>query len=207
MFVVLFINALLNCVSPETNIALYADDTKIWRKIKCVRDCNILQKDINSLHTWSILNKMKFHPQKCKVLSVTLTNTVYYILPFDRYTYCLDDIPLDYVETEKDLGVHVTTKLNWKEHVYFLCSKANRMLGLVKRTCEFVKKADQKRIFYLSLVNSQFNHCSQIWRPCSIELLNKIERVQSRAIKWILSEQNATYTSIGYFQKCKTLNY
>ena len=69
-----------------------------------------------------------------------------------------------------------------------------------------LKNTAQKRIFYLSLVSSQFNHCSQIWRPWSIELINKIERVQSRAIKWILSEQNATYTSIEYLKKCKTLD-
>ena len=36
--------------------------------------------------------------------------------------------------------------------------------------------------------------------------MDKMERVQSRAIKWILSEQNATYTSVEYFRKCKDLD-
>ena len=80
------------------------------------------------------------------------------------------------------------------------------MLGLVKRTCEFVKNPVQKRLFYLSLGNIQFNNCSQIWRPQSIELCNNIERVQVRAVKWILSEVNKTYTSIEYFNKCKDIN-
>ena len=124
------------------------------------------------------------------------TNSIYYVLPFDRFVYCLDGTSLDYVETEKDLGVHITNKLNWKEHIYYLCSKVDRMLDLVKCTCEFVNNTAQKRVFYLSLVSSQFNHCSPIWRPQSIALLNKIERVQIRAIKWILSEQNATYTNV-----------
>ena len=100
----------------------------------------------------------------------------------------------------------MTTKLDFKEHVHFICSKANRMLGLVKRTCEFVKNPAQKRVFYLSLVGSQFNHCSPIWRPYNTNLLNKIERVQVRAVKWILSELNATYTTIEYFKKCKILD-
>ena len=30
---VLFINDMQSCVSPQTNLALYADDTKIWRRI------------------------------------------------------------------------------------------------------------------------------------------------------------------------------
>ena len=148
---------------------------------------------------------MVFHPQKCKVLSVTMCNRTYYVLPFDRFAYCLDGIQLDYVENEKDLGVHMTTKLNFKEHVHFICSKANRMLGLVKRTCEFVKNPAQKRVFYLSIVGSQFNDCSSIWRPYSICLLNKIERVQIRAVKWILSELNATYTTTEYLKNVRIL--
>ena len=46
---VLFINDMHKCVSPGTNIALYADDTKIWRKIESPEDHVILQNDINAL--------------------------------------------------------------------------------------------------------------------------------------------------------------
>ena len=118
----------------------------------------------------------------------------------------MDGHYLDYIESEKDLGVHINNKLNWKEHVFYLCSKANRMLGLVKRTCNFVKDPNQKRAFYLSLVGSQFNHCSSVWRPNSIALLNKIERVQVKAVKWILSERDTYYSYIAYFRKCKDLD-
>ena len=149
---------------------------------------------------------MKFHPLKCKVLTVSMSNKTYYVLPFDRFVYCLDDVCLEYVESEKDLGVFVTKKLNWNQHVFYLCSKANKILGLVKRTCHFVKNSNQKMLLYLSLVCSQFNHCSSIWRPNTISLLNKIERVQTRAVKWILSEQNANYVDLEYFKKCKSLD-
>ena len=71
---VLFINDMFSCVSSGTEIALYADDTKIWRKIESWDDHLALQEDINSLHSWSIQNKMKFHPLKCKVLRVTLNH-------------------------------------------------------------------------------------------------------------------------------------
>ena len=43
---VLFINDISDYVSPGTNILLYADDTKIWREIKCANDQLILQHDI-----------------------------------------------------------------------------------------------------------------------------------------------------------------
>ena len=43
---VLFINDIYEQVSPGTNVSLYADDTKIWRKITSYEDCKILSSDI-----------------------------------------------------------------------------------------------------------------------------------------------------------------
>ena len=55
---VLFINDIYESIDAETNIELYADDTKIWREIKSESDCNFLQKDIDGLYAWSRNNKM-----------------------------------------------------------------------------------------------------------------------------------------------------
>ena len=62
---VLFINDLHEGISTDTHIALYADDTKLWRSIKNEEDITQLQRDINILYFWSLNNKMKFHPDKC----------------------------------------------------------------------------------------------------------------------------------------------
>ena len=65
---VLFINDIVDGISEGTNIALYADDTKIWRTITSWGDHIILQGDIDCLYQWSLKNNMRFHPGKCKVL-------------------------------------------------------------------------------------------------------------------------------------------
>ena len=62
---VLFINDMQDKVSKDTKIALYADDTKIWRYINSPADHQILQNDINALYKWSVENKIKFHANKC----------------------------------------------------------------------------------------------------------------------------------------------
>ena len=71
LFFVIFINDMFEHVSDGTEIALYADDTKIWRKIISWSDHEIFQNDIDALQNWADNNKMKFHPGKCKVLSVS----------------------------------------------------------------------------------------------------------------------------------------
>ena len=58
---VLFIDDLAQGIDETSNIALYADDTKLWRTIKSEYDNEQLQKDILYLHNWSTINKMNFN--------------------------------------------------------------------------------------------------------------------------------------------------
>ena len=37
----------------------------------------------------------------------------------------------------KDLGLFTTSNLLWNQHVDKITAKANRVLGLVKRTCRY----------------------------------------------------------------------
>ena len=106
---VLFINDMFSCISLETNIALYADDTKIWRKINMFNDHFGLQDDINNLYDWSVKNKMVFHPNKCKALSVTMQRNVLDNLPFNIFIYELNGTLIDYVQSQSDLGVKINT--------------------------------------------------------------------------------------------------
>lgn len=205
---VLFINDMVEVVSKDTKIALYADDTKIWRKISCWKDHEILQHDINALYKWSVENKMKFHPGKCKVLPIGLKNTLDgdQIFPFNIFYYHLNGIDLQFCDSEKDLGVLVTNTFSWNSQVSALYTKASSMLGLLKRNLHFVKCPKQKRAFYLAIVRSQFEHCVQIWRPTCKSNITKLERIQKRAVKWILSELEHHYNDLEYINRLKNLD-
>ena len=84
-----FINDLHQGISTDTRIVLYADDTKLWRSIKDEEDIAQLQRDINILDLWSLNNKMKFHPDKCKVVTIKHRSSPLAILPFVAYHYQL----------------------------------------------------------------------------------------------------------------------
>ena len=100
--------------------------------------------------------------------------------------YSLNGSQIMLVTTEKDLGVHVSTKLSWNNHINVIISKANKMLGMIKRTC--TNEWDQKTliILYKSLVRSQLEYASQVWSPYTKEKITALERVQRRATKFIL---------------------
>ena len=165
---VLFINDIFFNIDENSRIGLYADDTKLWRKIATSADCDILQRDIDTLNTWCIRNKMKFNTDKCKVITVANTE------------------PLD-----------------WHDHHSFILKKGNQMLGMTKRTCHFVFDRGKKRMLYLTLVRSNFEHCSTSWRPVDIVDIQKFEAIQKRAIKWINCEEGYSYTDELYAIRCK----
>ena len=82
---------------------------KIWRHINSPIDHEIFQRDIDALCTWATYNKMKFHPDKCKILSIINFNkNLFQELPFYYYPYQLYDTILDYSTEEKDLGILTT---------------------------------------------------------------------------------------------------
>ena len=76
----------------------------------------------------------------------------------------------------------------------------------MKRSLHFVRNKEQKRAFYLALVRSLFEHCSVIWRPTTIQMIQKVESIQRRAVKWILEEQDHHYNDFEYLKRLKDLD-
>ena len=198
---VLFINDMHKCVSPGTSIALYADDTKIWRRIESENDNIILQNDINALLKWSTINKMNFHPDKCQVVKVTLKKKC-----LVDFTYRLGINDLKYEEVEKDLGVRVTPKLAWNAQWDALINSARSRLGLTKRSCHFVKNRRQRLVLYKTMVRSLFQHCAEVWRPCLPTAMKKFEALQKRAVKWIFMEDYVHWSDRLYNDRLRELD-
>ena len=192
-------------IDHDSNLALYADDTKIWRKISNDKDLAKLQKDIDYLYSWSQMNKMNFHPKKCKMLSINHKPSPLSMLPFVLYHYTLGANILQYTDNERDLGVDVCSNFSFNDHCKRILSRANQKFGLLRRTCHFVNDIIKRRkILYLTLVRSQFEHCSQIWRPNNKSMMKKFESIQKKCIKWVLFEEELSYSCKDvYVRKCK----
>ena len=78
---------------------------------------------------WSDENNIKFNVSKCKILSVTQKKN-----PLMN-DYFLGSTKLLRVQEEKDLGVTISNNLMCNCHINSITAKANKLLGLLKRTC------------------------------------------------------------------------
>ena len=177
---IIYINTAPKAIHSSTTVQLYADDMKCFRIIDNTDDVQQLQSDLSNLNDWSANHFMEFNSKKCKYLAITRKKNIV------DSAYTLNGSQIMSVLTEKDLGVHVSTKLSWNNHIDVIISKANKMLGMIKRTC--TNQCDQKTllILYKSLVRSQLEYASQVWSPYTKEKITALERVQRRATKFIL---------------------
>jgi hypothetical protein len=66
---IIYINDMPECVDAVAY--LFADDTKLYKEIKRDEDSEKLQKDLERLQKWSDTWLLKFHPNKCKVMTVS----------------------------------------------------------------------------------------------------------------------------------------
>ena len=197
---VLFINDITNVLSRGTQILMYADDTKIWKVIHNHEDQITLHKDIANLYDWSVLNKISFHPHKCKVVTVSTNHNIM------EYSYTMNGVNLQSCDSECDLGIEILKTFKWNRHHKKVISKASQKLGLLKRNITFSKGKTHRRNLYLSIIRSQFEHGSPIWSPVCLTHHDKFESLQKKCIKWILDQCYAHYSKHEYFEKLKCLD-
>ena len=95
---VLYINDLPDNIN--SNVYLFADDTKLFFKIKSPEDAYTLQCDLDSIGRWTEKWLLKFNTSKCHVLTLGKFEN---IMHTHRYTIHGDE--LEHVFEEKDLGV------------------------------------------------------------------------------------------------------
>ena len=93
------------------------------------------------------------------------------------------------VDTERDLGIWMTSDLTWSKQVCAQTAAANKLLGRVRRGFLEILKASVRRTTYLATVRPHLGYSTQVWSPQSVELIRRVERVQRRTTKFILSFQ------------------
>ena len=71
------------------------------------------------------------------------------MLPFTTNSYNLGENFLAYADSEKDLGVDITSNFTFNQHNTRIISTANQKYGLLRRTFHFVKDFKRRIILYL----------------------------------------------------------
>ena len=120
-----YVNDVSSCIINNSNIALFADDSKLYRAMDINYDHNLLQADLDCLHTWSLSSGLDFNSRKCKVLNISKKRSTREM----NRNYSLGDQLIECGPSFVDLGITISHNLSWADHIEKIVVKANRTLG------------------------------------------------------------------------------
>lgn len=157
---------------------MFADDIKIWQTITSRADTEKLQKNIDALHSWSERWLLGFNTGKCVTLHLAISNTL------TPATYSINNVPLETVGLEKDLGIIVDGSLKPTKQCVRASTRAMSIMRRIKRTFPNMTP-DIFRKVYPAFVRPHLEYSIQAWRPWLLKDIALLENVQRRSTKLV----------------------
>jgi len=100
---------------------------------------------------------------------------------------------LQVVETEKDIGIMISSDLKCSQRCIYAYKKVIRVMGMIRRTISY----KESKIMLLSscktLVRPHVEYCSCAWHPHYRKDKEVLERIQHRYTKMISDKNGKTY--------------
>ena len=125
----------------KSQVKMFADDTKLFTRVGVPNNHETIQNDLDELMQWSNKWQLKFHPEKCCVLKLGRERETEYFMNSKDKDGNPIRLKLKEVQAEKDLGVTIDKVLSFKRHVELAASKANRVIGVIRRSFDYLTTA------------------------------------------------------------------
>jgi hypothetical protein len=148
-----------------------------------------MQNSLDSLHQWTIDNKMSLNPTKCQVMQVY----------FGRKTspnvdLCISSQKLIVVEKVKLLGIIIDRDLKWEGQVKAMYLKANRKLFMLRKLKQAGLDKDDLLTVYKGYIRPCLEYAAPLWHAgLTLGQVNHLEKIQKRVCRCILSLEYTTY--------------
>ncbi|PKU43821.1 pol- hypothetical protein [Limosa lapponica baueri] len=156
----------------ERTITKFGDDTKLGGAVDSLEGQEALQRDLDTMEHWAIINGMEFIKNKYWTLRLGQKNT--------GYKYELGEEWLESSPAERDLGVLVDGKLNRSQQCALAAKRANRILACIKHTIANRSK-EVVILLYLVLAQPHLECCMQFWAPQRKKDVKVLDCIQRRA--------------------------
>ena len=196
----IFINDMFYSMK-ECLVLNYADDNTLYTYDYDPNALiNRLLNDTNVAINWFSSNFMQANPSKFQSI---------FLKPMkksDPFPEALqsNDVLIQTHTSVKLLGIHIDCKLNYVEHVRFMCKKAARQLNALKGVSKYLP-INNKMLIYRSFILSNFSFCPLVWHFCGKKETKKIEKINERALRIVFSDYVSLYDELLDKSKTNTL--
>ena len=167
-------------------MSMFADDTKVLKRIEDEESCRELQNDLDMLQQWSEKWLMTFNASKCKVISMGKSKNR------PNYKYTLQGSVLEKSESERDLGVLIMPDLSPEKHINAIVKSAYALLANIRVSFRYIDKEMFKNI-YVAYVRPKLEYAAPVWNPHLRKHIQKLERVQRHATRMVPELRDLSY--------------
>ena len=123
------------------------------------------------------------------------------------YNYKLHGQVLENTKTSKYLGVHLSSNMEWSEHIDRTAAKGHRTVGFLRRNFSSCSTA-AKAATYTTMVRPILEYASVVWDPTAsndIKKLEMVQRVAARYAKNNYKRETGTVTNLLHELAWQTL--
>lgn len=183
MFAV-YINDMVDGVSSY--VSLFADDAKLLRKVRCDKDCELLQEDLDRIWKWSCTWQMEFNTTKCKKIEFGKSERRI------RSMYKIGNEDIKTSHEEKDLGVTITNDLSPERHINKIIGEVLNLLRNIRVAFVYLDEEMMKKII-TAMIRPRLEYATIQWAPNLKKHIRKLEKVQRAATKMVPDLRDLTY--------------
>ena len=151
-----------------------------------------LQRDINTFHKCTSTCHLTLNPSKCKYTIVSKRRQPH--LP--PVGLRLHSSVLEQVESYRYLGVLLSSKLTWNDHIDQICTKARKPVRMLYRRFSTWADTNTLLCIYLTCIRHHLDYACQLWDPHTSKGIQTLEAVQTFVCKVCLKRWDLDYDSM-----------
>ena len=174
---------------------MFADDSSLFSSI-CGGDATEtvqeLNQDLDCIEDWAKKWLISINPTKTVAMLFSLKKTPSFIPPL-----YLGDKQISLVPSHSHLGMTLTPKLTWSEHINKISTKCSKLLGILKR---FKYRWSRKALetCYISFVRPIVEYGCLIYDSCCQADSDRLEKVQLEAARIATGTKKGTSCELLY---------
>lgn len=195
----IFINSVTDVIS--SNFHLYADDLQLYRHFlvgNTKEAIEAINSDLNRINEWSSSFGLLVNPAKSQALIIgSKYQRSQLNIPSLPFIY-FNGTPIPYADTAKNLGLIFDGTLSWKAHVAEVSRKVHYSLHSLKSLQNFLPLKTKISLAH-TLIQPIIDYADVCFLDATGELINKLERLQNLAIRFIFGLKK--FDRVSQFRK------
>ena len=170
----IYINDLVEHLQCDPH--LFADDTLLFDVFSNpFESAARINRDLKIIIDWGMIWKVIFNPVKTMFMLVSKKQT-----PIDYPPLMFNDTPIVKTNSHKHLGLTITDKFVWNDHIDNTIVKAFRCIHLINSVKHLLPRRSLCSL-YKTMVLPIIEYCDVIYDNCTIKHSLALENIQRRA--------------------------